>query len=117
MELTYTKVGDYYIPDLVLDDQPDSPLGRYGQMRQEFSEKHHPVICSNLMLSGKLWRHLSDIDTSCEKRLDALIPTMAKREGVTEVLKATDQMAWVGHMNNIRNRAEEIILHELIYAL
>lgn len=117
MELTYTKVGDYYIPDLVLDDQPDSPLGRYAQMRQEFLEKHRPVICSTLMLSGKLWRHLSDIDTSCEKRLDALIPDMAKREGVTEVLKATDQMAWVGHMNNIRNRAEEIILHELIYAL
>lgn len=117
MELTYTKVGDYYIPDLALDDQPDRPLGRYGRMRQEFLEKHHPVIYSNLMLSGKLWRHLSDIDTSCEKRLDALIPAMAKREGVTEVLKATDQMAWVGHMNNIRNRAEEIILHELVYAL
>ena len=114
MELTYTKVGDYYIPDLVLDDQPDRPLGRYGRMRQKFLEKHHPVIYSNLMLSGK---HLSAIDTSCEKRMDALIPAMAKREGVTEILKATDQMVWVGHMNNIRNRAEEILLHELVYAL
>ena len=93
MELTYTKVGDYYIPDLVLDDQPDSPLGRYGRMRQKFLEEHHPVIYSNLMLSGKLWGHLSDIDTSCEKRLDVLIPAMAKCEGVTEILKATEQMA------------------------
>jgi len=70
-----------------------------------------------MMLSGKLWPHLAEIDTACEERLDILIPAMAKREGVTEALKAADQMEWVGRMNNIRNRAEEIILHELVYAL
>lgn len=117
MELTYTKVGDYYIPDLILDDQPDKPIGRYGRMRQKFLEEHHHGIYSRLLLSGKLWTHLVDIDTTCAERLDRLIPAMAEHEGLTEALKATDQMAWVGHMNNIRNRAEEIILHELVYAL
>ena len=117
MELTYTKVGDYYIPDLILDDQPDQPLGHYGQMRQGFLKEHHPSTYHWLMLSGKLGTHLADIDTACEERLDALIVAIAKREGVTEALKAADQMAWVGHMNNIRNRAEEIVLHELVYAL
>ena len=117
MELAYTKVGDYYIPDLILDDQPDRPLGRYGRMRQKFLEEHYPGTYNRLMLSGKLWTHLADTDTACQERLDTLIPAMAKQEGVTEALKASDQMAWVGCMNNIRNRAEEIILHELVYAL
>ena len=117
MELTYTKVGDYYIPDLILDDQPDKPLERYGRMRRKFLEEHHSGTYNRLLLSGKLWTHLIDTDTACNERMDRLIPTMAKREGVTEALKASDQMAWVGRMNNIRNRAEEIILHELVYAL
>ena len=117
MELTYTKVGDYYIPDLTLGDQPDKTLGRYGRMRQKFLEEHHPGPYARLILSGKLWAHLVDIDTACEERMDTLIPAMAKQEGVTETLKAADQMAWVGHMNIIRNRAKEIILHELVYAL
>lgn len=117
MELTYTKVGDYYIPELTLGDQPDRPLGRYGRMRQRFLEEHHPGIYNRLMLSGKLWAHLIEIDTTCEKRMEVIISTMAKQEGVTEALKAADQMAWVGRMNNIRNRAEEIILNELVYAL
>ena len=117
MELSYTKVGDYYIPNLTLGDQPNKSLGRYGRMRQNFVEEHHPGTYARLILSGKLWAHLVDIDTTCEERMDTLIPAMAKQEGVTEVLKAADQMAWVSHMNNIRNRAEEIILNELIYAL
>ena len=117
MELTYTKVGDYYIPDLILDDPPDKSLGRYSRMRQKFLEEHHPGTYARLILSGKLLAHLVDIDTTCEERMDTLIPAMAKQEGVTEALKAADQMALVSHMNNIRNRAEEIILNELIYAL
>ncbi len=117
MELTYTKVGDYYIPDLVLDDQPDRPLGRYGRMRQKFLAEYHPVIYNQMMLSGKLWPHLAEIDTACEERMDIFIPAMVKREGVTEALKATDQTEWVGRMNNIHNRVEEIILHGLVYAL
>ena len=117
MGLTYTKVGDYYIPDLILDDQPDKPLGRYGRMRRKFLEEHHSGTYNRLLLSGKLWTHPIDTDTACNERMDRLIPTMAKREGVTEALKAADQMEWVGRMNSIRNRAEEIILHELVYAL
>lgn len=117
MELTYTKVGDCYIPDLTLGDQPDQPLGRYGRMRQKFLKEHHPGTYSRLMLSGKLWTHLVEIDTACEERMETIISAMAKQVGVTEALKAADQMAWVGRMNNIRNRAEEIILNELVYAL
>ena len=116
MELTYTKVGDYYIPDLALDDDTEYDIGTYGRMRQRFLEEHHHGTYTNLLLTGKLWKHLADIDTACHKRMDFLISAMAKQEGVTEALKASNQMEWVGKMNNIRNRAEEIILHELVYA-
>ena len=117
MELTYTKVGDYYIPDLTLGAQPDKTLGKYGRMRQKFLEEYHPGIYNRLILSGKLWAHLVEIDTACEERMETIISVMAKQEGVTEALKAADQMVWVGRMNNIHNRAEEIILNELVYAL
>lgn len=116
MDLTYTKVGDYYIPNLVLDVGADYEIGIYGQMRQRFLEEHHHGTYTSLLLTGKLWKHLADIDAACHERMDFLIPAMAKQEGVTEVLKASNQMEWVGLMNNIRNRAEEIILHELVYA-
>ena len=117
MELTYTKVGDYYIPNLTLGDQPDETLGKYGRMRQKFLEEHHPGTYNRLMLSDKLWAHLVEIDTTCNKCMDIMIAAMVEREGVTEELKASDPMAWVGRMNNIHNRAEEIILRELIYAV
>ena len=116
MELTYTKVGDYYIPDLALDDDAEYEIGIYGRMRERFLEEHHHGTYTSLLLTGKLWKHLADIDAACHERMDFLIPAMAKQEGVTESLKASDQMEWVGRMNNIRNRAEEIVLHELIYA-
>ena len=115
MELTYTKVGDYYIPDLALDDDAEYEIGIYGRMRERFLEEHHHGTYTSLLLTGKLWKHLADIDAACHERMDFLIPAMAKQEGVTEVLKASDQMEWVGRMNNIRNRAEEIVLHELVY--
>ena len=117
MELTYTKVGDYFIPDLTLGDQPEKALGKYGRMRQRFLEDHHPGTYNRLILSGKLWAHLVEIDTTCNKRIDIMIAAMVEREGVTEELKASDPMAWVGRMNSIHNRAEEIILHELIYTV
>lgn len=116
MELTYTKVGDYYLPDLTLGDQPDKALGKYGRMRQKFLEEHHPSTYNRLMLSDNLWAHLVEIDTACEERMETIISAMAKQAGVTEALKAADQMAWVGRMNNIRSWAEEIILDELVYA-
>ena len=116
MELTYTKVGDYYIPDLALDDDTEYEIGTYGRMRQRFLEEHHHGTYTSLLLTGKLRKHLADIDATCHERMNFLISAMAKQEGVTEALKASNQMEWVGKMNNIRNRAEEIILHELVYA-
>ena len=116
MELTYTKVGDYYLPDLALDDDTKYEIGIYGWMRQRFLEEHHPGVYNRMLLFGELWKHLAEIDAACHERMGFLIPAMAKQEGVTEALKATDQMEWVGHMNNIRNRAEEIVLPELVYA-
>ena len=116
MELTYTKVGDYYIPNLALDDDAKHEIGIYGRMRQQYLEEHHHGTYTSLLLTGKLWKHLADIDTACHERMDFLIPAMAKQEGVTEALKATNQMEWVGRMNNIHNRAEEIVLRELVYA-
>ncbi len=115
MELTYTKVGDYYLPDLALDDDTKYEIGIYGRMRQRFLEEHHPGVYNRMLLFGELWKHLAEIDAACHERMGFLIPAMAKQEGVTEALKATDQMEWVGHMNNIRNRAEEIVLRELVY--
>lgn len=116
MELIYTKAGDYYIPDLALDGDIDYEIGTYGRMRQKFLEEHHPGVYNRMLLFGERWKHLAEIDAACHERMDFLIPAMAKQEGVTEALKATDQMGWVGCMNNIRNRAEEIVLHELVYA-
>ena len=116
MELTYTKVGDYYIPNLTLDDDAEYEIGIYDRMRQQYLEEHHRGTYTSLLLTGKLWKHLSDIDAACHERMDFLIPAMARQEGVTEALKAADQMEWVGRMINIRNRAEEIVLHELVYA-
>ena len=116
MELTYTKVGDYYIPDLALDDDAECEIGTYGRMRQRFLEEHPHGTYTSLLLTGKLWKHLTDIDTDCHERMDFLISTMAKQEGITESLKASNQMEWLGRMNNIRSRAEEIVLHELVYA-
>ena len=115
MELTYTKVGDYYIPDLALDDDAKHEIGKYGRMRQQYLEEHHHGTYTSLLLTRNLWKHLADIDAACHERMDHLISTMADREGATEVLKTSNQMEWVCRMNNIRNRAEEIILHELVY--
>ena len=116
MELTYTKVGDYYIPDLVLDDGAENEIGAYGQMRQRFLKEHHSGTYTSMILTGRLWKHLAEIDAACHERMDVLISSMAKQEGVTETLKVADQMEWMGRMNNIRSRAVEIVLHELVYA-
>ncbi len=116
MELTYTKVGDYYIPDLVLDNDAEYEIGMYGRMRERFLEEHHHGTYTRLLLTGRLWKYLAEIDAASNERMDNLVSAMAKQEGVTEALKASNQMEWVGRMNNIRNRAEEIVLHELVYA-
>ena len=115
MTIQYHKSGDYLIPNLVLPEEEQQPIGKYGRMRKRYLRDHRPVLYSNLLLSGKLYEHLAEIDRACEDRLDLIIRQMKTQEGVTEKLKANDQMAWVSAMNSIQNRAEEIILSELVY--
>ena len=114
-ELTYTRCGDYYIPDLELSEQPEAPIGKYGRMRQRYLKEHRPGLYSSLILSEKLYPHLLEIDRAARERMDAMLPRMMEAAGVTEELKARDQLAWVGGMNSIRSRAEEIILSEMIF--
>ena len=112
---SYTKVGDYLLPNLIIDETEQRPLGKYGRLRKSYLKEHRPVLYTNLLLSGKLFQHLAEIDKACEERMELLTSQMAKQEGVTEALKAADQMEWVRRMNSICSRAEEIVLHELIY--
>ena len=112
---TYRREGDYLIPNLELPDTEHYQIGKYGMMRKTYLREHHPVLYNTLFLNGTLYRHLAEIDQTCNERMELMIRQMAEREGVTEAMKASDQMAWVGRMNNIRNRAEEIVLSEVVY--
>ena len=114
-ELTYTRCGDYYIPDLKLSGQPEAPIGKYGRMRQRYLKEHRPVLYSSLILSEKLHPHLLEIDRVARERVDAMLPRMMEAAGVTEELKARDPMSWVGLMNTLKAQVEEIIQDELIY--
>ncbi|WP_269477204.1 TnpV protein [Hominibacterium faecale] len=114
-ELTYIRVGDYYIPNLKLAEQPDKPIGKYGRMRRRYLKEYRPALYSSLLLSEKLYSHLLQIDEAANERMDILMPQLMKAAGVTEELKAADQMKWVGLANNCRAQAEEIILAELIF--
>ena len=115
MNITYSQCGDYLIPNILLLGEEQQSIGKYGRMRKRYLKDHRPVLYSNLLLSGKLYEHLAEIDRACEDRLDLIIRQMKTQENVTEKLKADDQMAWVTAMNSIQNRAEEIILSELVY--
>ena len=115
MEITYSQCGDYYIPNLVLSQEELQPIGKYGRMRRRYLKEHHPVIYSNLLLTGKLNQHLAEIDQACTDWIELITQQMKVQEGVTEALKAADQMDWVRHMNSIQSRAEEIVLSELVY--
>lgn len=112
--IDYILVGDYYIPDLKLPEE-NRPIGRYGRLHREYLKQEHPARYSSFILTGKLWTYLADLNEQAEERLDLIIEQMKAAEGVTEELKARNQLEWVGRMNNIRNRAEEIINSELIY--
>ena len=116
MELTYTQCGDYLIPNLVLSDTKEYHIGKYGRMRRVYLKDHRPALYSILLLTEKLFSHLSEIDAACKNRLEIIEAEMMRREGVTEALKADNQMEWVRRMNSIHSRAEEIVLHELVYA-
>ena len=116
MTIQYHKSGDYYLPNLVLEDTEVQPIGKYGRMRKRYLKEHRPVLFTNLLLSGELFQHLEEIDKTCEEHMELLTRKMAIREGVTEQQKAANQIEWVRRMNSIQNRAEEIVLHELVYA-
>ena len=114
--LIYTLHGDYYLPDLSQSDTDKAPIGHYGRMRMTYLQEHRPGQYTHLLLSGKLCEHLAEIDSTCQERMNRMIPQMTASERINEALKAGDPMAWVGRMNSIRQRAEETILAELIYA-
>ena len=112
---TYTCVGDVLLPNLVIGVVEKKSIGKYGRMRKRYLKENRPILYSNMLLAGKLFRHLAEIDEACENRMELIISQMKVQEGVTEALKAANQMEWVARMNSIRNRAEEIVLHELVY--
>lgn len=107
-------MGDYYIPDLKLSEEI-RPIGRWGRIHKAFLQEHRPGQYNELLLSGKLWTYLADLNEQADDRLACIISQMQAAEGVTEELKARDQLAWVGGMNSIRSRVEEIILSEMIF--
>ena len=115
-KLTYTRHGDYLIPDLSLSEQPEKPLGKYGRMRKAYLKEQRPLIYNQLLLTEKLYPHLIEIDETAQSRLEQMMPQLAKDAGATEQLKASDPMRWVGLMNTCKAQAEEILMAELIHS-
>lgn len=111
----YERIGDYYIPVFSLSSEEQRPIGKWGRMHREYLREHRPILFNDLILSGQLWTYLADLNEQAQEHLSLIIEQMKASEGVTEELKTADQMAWVGAMSSIRNRAEEIILREMIY--
>ena len=114
--LWYELQGDYYIPCLVLDEEDAQPIGMWGRKHLRYIKEHRPVLHTTLLLSGKLNSHLAEIDKQATEMFDRLMKQLSEKEGITEHLKAQDQMAWVQRMNNIRNAAEEIVNGSVIFA-
>ena len=112
---TYTQQGDYYLPDIKLPEQPEYEIGVWGQRRRRFLKEHHRVLYYNMMTKCTLYPHLAEVEQQAQEMFFRLVDEMAKREEITEQLKAADQMEWVRKMNNIQNRATEIVDAELIY--
>ena len=115
MNLTYTKNGDYLVPDLTLTEQESRPLGKYGRLRKKYLEEHRPILWNQMILTETLFSHLREIEETANRRLEQMMPALMKAAGVTEDLKARDPMTWVGLMNSCKAQAEEVILQELIY--
>jgi hypothetical protein len=112
--LDYILVGDYYIPALTVTDE-ERPIGRWGQMHADYLKENRSGRYNSLLMSGKLWTYLADLNEQAEERFDCIVSQMQKAENVNEQLKAEQQLCWVQKMNSIRNRAEEIIRSEMIY--
>ena len=113
-ELGYLRVGDYFIPDLKLP-QENRSIGKYGRMHRDYLQEHNPIRFDDLVLEGKLWTYLADLNEQAQNRMQLIIRQMQEEESVNDELKENNQMAWVQAMNSIYNRAEEIVLNELIY--
>ena len=114
--LWYERQGDYYIPCLTLPTEEESPIGLWGQRRLRYIKEYRKDFYTGIQLSGKLNRYLAEIDQQAQNLLNAIIQQMVQAQGITEELKATDQMVWIGKMNNIRANAEEIVNQEIVYA-
>ena len=112
--IEYVLVGDYYIPNLKLPNE-ERPIGKYGRMHREYLKEHSSMRFNDLVLEGQLWTYLADLNEQAQERLSLIVKQMKVTESVTEELKAADQMAWVRAMNSIHNRAEEIVLNEIVY--
>ena len=115
--IEYVRQGDYYIPNLALPKETEYQIGKYGSLRRTFLKEHHNWLYSTMLMQGTLLKHLAEIDETCHSTLKDMMSKMAEQEGVTEQLKATDQMAWVQKMNSIKHRAEEFIFSEYVYAV
>lgn len=115
-DLTYSNVGDYRIPDLTVPQEPPVILGKYALLHKNYLKQRRRVLFVNLLTSGKLTEHLSEVEQTANERMDLITRQMATAQGVTEAFKAANQMAWVGAMNNIKACAEEIIFKEIVYA-
>ena len=113
-ELGYLQTGDYFIPDLKLP-QENRSIGKYGRMHRDYLQEHNPIRFDDLVLEGKLWTYLADLNEQAQNRLQLIIKQMQEAESVNDELKENNQMAWIQAMNSIHNRAEELVLHELVY--
>ena len=113
-KLGYLKMGDYFVPDLKLP-QENRSIGKYGRMHRDYLQEHNPIRFDDLVLEGKLWTYLADLNEQAQNRLQLIIKQMQEAESVNDELKEDNQMAWVQAMNSIHNRAEELVLHELVY--
>ena len=115
MEITYTQVGDYLLPNIAAPETPPHSLSKYGRMRRAYLKEHWPVIWNQMILNGTLWNHLAEVDRISNERMDTLVEGMKQARGITEELKAKNQLRWVAEMNNIYAAVEEIVLREIVY--
>ena len=115
MEITYSKYGDYYLPDLVLSEEEPATYGRFGRIRLKYLKEHRRVLYINLLTSGELTQHLNEVDRQAREMLEMLGKQMTQEQGITGQLKSEDQVAWVGAMNNIRSAAEEVVMQEIMF--
>ena len=115
--IEYVRQGDYYIPNLTVPDETEYQIGKYGSLRRTFLKEYHNWLYSTMLMQGTLLKHLAEIDETCHSCLKDMMSKMAQQEGVTEQLKAKDQMVWVQKMNSIHHRAEEFIMHEYVFAM